>query len=49
MVAPEVMHLRSLAADYRSRAALAEPETAKMLHEIAAEFEAEADKLAGKA
>ena len=45
MVAPDVIHLRSLAADFRSRAETAEPETARMLTELAEDFEAEARKL----
>jgi hypothetical protein len=45
MVAPEVNNLRSLAAQYRSRAAQAEPDTAKILAEIAEELENEARKL----
>ena len=48
MVAPQVSNLRSLAAQYRSRAENAEPHTARILSEIADELENEARKLETK-
>lgn len=45
MVAHEVSQIRSLAAQFRSRAEHADPPIAKILTEIAEDLDADADKL----
>ena len=45
MVVTETMQMRSLAAEFRSRAALADPPIARILNEIAVDLDEEARKL----
>jgi hypothetical protein len=45
VVAHEVAQIRALAAEFRSRAAQADPPIAKILTEIADDLEADAEKL----
>ena len=45
MVVTEAMQVRSLAAEFRSRAEFADPPIARILYEIAVDLEEEAKKL----
>ena len=45
MVVTEAMQVRSLATEFRSRAALADPHIARILNEIAVDLDEEARKL----